>query len=182
MAARCPWAGPAGIISPVAEPQLLQTSRGPADTRRLGQRLARHLQPGDVVLLQGELGAGKTCFAQGIGRGLAVAEPVKSSSFVLVNEYSGRLHVHHADLFRLSAAEVPDLALEEVAAEGLLLVEWPERAAAELPAAHLLVRFEIVDEKTRRILFEAHGERYEALLASLEPADSGRSRGRGNGA
>ena len=76
-------------------------SHSPAETKRLGERLARLLRPGDVLLLQGELGAGKTCFAQGIGRGLRVKEAVKSSRFVLVNEYNGRLHVYHADLFRL---------------------------------------------------------------------------------
>src|SRR5688572_31359835 len=89
-------------------------TKSPAETKRLGERLARHLQAGDVLLLQGELGAGKTCLAQGIGRGLRVAEAVKSSSFVLVNEYNGRLHVYHADLFRLTDSEqVFELALEE---------------------------------------------------------------------
>ncbi|HEU0072551.1 MAG TPA: tRNA (adenosine(37)-N6)-threonylcarbamoyltransferase complex ATPase subunit type 1 TsaE, partial [Dehalococcoidia bacterium] len=73
-------------------------SHSAAETRRLGRTLAAHLRPGDVLLLKGELGAGKTCFSQGIGAGLRVREPVKSSSFVLVNEYSGRLHVYHADL------------------------------------------------------------------------------------
>src|SRR3989337_4107021 len=103
---------------------IVRDSRGPAETRRLGDRCARLLRPGDVVLLQGELGAGKTCFAQGIGRGLRVREPVKSSSFVLVNEYHGRLHVYHADLFRLSdPQDVYELGLEENAADGLLLVE-----------------------------------------------------------
>jgi tRNA threonylcarbamoyl adenosine modification protein YjeE len=96
---------------------------------------------------------------------LRVKEPVKSSSFVLVNEYTGRLHVYHADLFRLEdPSEVADLALAEVAAEGLLLVEWPERALAELPREHLLVRFEIVDGRTRRVSFAPFGKRYEALL------------------
>ena len=147
-------------------------TRSPAETRRLGERLARQLTAGDVVLLQGDLGAGKTCLAQGIGRGLRVAEPVKSSSFVLVNEYHGRLHVYHADLFRLDdPLEVADLALEENAADGLLLVEWPDRALPELPADHLLVRFEIVDERTRRVELESRGQRYEQLLhgLSLEP-------------
>ena len=145
-------------------------SNGPAATRRLGEQLARRLEPGDVVLLQGDLGAGKTCFAQGIGRGLRVAEPVKSSSFVLVNEYHGRLHVHHADLFRLDdPLEVADLALEESAADGLLLVEWPDRALPALPAEHLLVRFEIVDDRSRRIALEPRGRRYEALVAGLAP-------------
>jgi tRNA threonylcarbamoyladenosine biosynthesis protein TsaE len=143
-------------------------TRSPAGTRRLGQRLARYLQAGDVLLLQGELGAGKTCLAQGIGRGLRVVEPVKSSSFVLVNEYNGRLKVYHADLFRLEDPEqVAELALAENAADGLLLVEWPERAWQELPPEHLLVSIEIGAEPERTIRLEAHGERYERLLAAL---------------
>jgi tRNA threonylcarbamoyladenosine biosynthesis protein TsaE len=150
------------------------TSHGPAETRRLGERLARFLEPGDVLLLQGDLGAGKTCFAQGIGRGLRVKEAVKSSSFVLVNEYSGRLHVYHADLFRLNdPLEVADLALEENAMNGLLLVEWPERALAELPSEHLLVRFEIIDDKTRQISLQAKGPRYEGLLLEFESQANG---------
>jgi tRNA threonylcarbamoyladenosine biosynthesis protein TsaE len=128
------------------------------------------------VLLQGELGAGKTCFAQGIGAGLRVREAVKSSSFVLVNEYSGRLHVYHADLFRLEdPREVFELGLEENAADGLLLVEWPDRAPQELPPEHLLMRFEITGEKSRRISFEARGERYERLVHQFsreEPASA----------
>jgi tRNA threonylcarbamoyladenosine biosynthesis protein TsaE len=144
------------------------TTHGPAQTKRFGERLARLLQSGDVVLLQGELGAGKTCFAQGIGRGLRVNEAVKSSSFVLVNEYNGSLKVYHADLFRLDdPAEVADLALEESSADGVLLVEWPERAGAELPPEHLLVRFDILDEKSRSITYSGHGARYEQLLAAL---------------
>jgi tRNA threonylcarbamoyladenosine biosynthesis protein TsaE len=140
-------------------------SLSPAETRRLGRRLAPLLRPGDVLLLQGELGAGKTCFAQGIGAGLRVKEAVKSSSFVLVNEYNGRLHVYHADLFRLEdPREVFELGLEENAADGLLLVEWPDRAPQEMPPEHLLVRFAATGEKARRLSFEAHGERYETLL------------------
>ena len=139
-------------------------TRSPAETKRLGERLARLLRPGDVLLLQGELGAGKTCFAQGIGRGLRVKEAVKSSSFVLVNEYNGRLRVYHADLFRLSGPEeVADLALEENAADGLLIVEWPEVAMSALPEEHLLLRFEFVNDKTRRIHLQPHGTRYDAL-------------------
>jgi tRNA threonylcarbamoyladenosine biosynthesis protein TsaE len=144
-------------------------SGSPAETRRLGERLAKLLRPGDVVLLSGELGAGKTCLAQGIGKGLRVEEAVKSSSFVLVNEYHGRLHVHHADLFRLNdPAEVADLALEENAAEGVLLVEWPDRAWDEMPPERLLVRFEVSGERRRTITVEASGTRYEDLLAGLE--------------
>jgi tRNA threonylcarbamoyladenosine biosynthesis protein TsaE len=150
-------------------------SHSPTETRRLGERLARLLQPGDVLLLHGELGAGKTCLAQGIGRGLRVAEAVKSSSFVLVNEYHGRLHVYHADLFRLTDPEqVFELALEENARDGVLLVEWPDVAPRELPDEHLMLRFEMLDDRTRRITLEAYGERYEKMLAALNPAGSRR--------
>lgn len=143
-------------------------TRSPAETQRLGRRLAAMLRPGDVILLQGELGAGKTCFSQGIGAGLKVREPVKSSSFVLVNEYSGLLHVYHADLFRLEdPREVFELGLEENAADGLLLVEWPDRAPQEMPPEHLLVRFEMTGHASRRITYEARGERYESLLQEL---------------
>ena len=147
-------------------------SRSPAETQRLGRRLAALLRPGDVVLLQGELGAGKTCFSQGIGAGLKVAEAVKSSSFVLVNEYHGRLHVYHADLFRLEdPQQVFELGLEENAQDGLLLVEWPDRAPQELPPDHLLALFETTSDRTRRITLEPHGERYEALMREFETAE-----------
>ena len=152
-------------------------SRGPAETRRIGVRLARLLQPGDVLLLQGDLGTGKTMLTQGIGEGLEVQEPVKSSSFVLFNEYHGRLTLYHADLYRLEEpAQVAELALEEIAAPGVLAVEWPERAWQELPPEHLLVR---IEEATpgRRLTFLARGERYEELVRRLN-ARSGSKRPR----
>ena len=147
-------------------------SNSPAETKRLGERLAHLLRSGDVLLLQGMLGAGKTCFTQGVGRGLGVKEAVKSSSFVLVNEYEGRLHVHHADLFRLSGPEeVADLYLEENAAAGVLIVEWPEVALTALPEEHLMLRFELVDDRRRTIHLEPHGARYEELAREfLKPA------------
>jgi tRNA threonylcarbamoyladenosine biosynthesis protein TsaE len=152
-------------------------SRGPAETRRLGARLGRLLEPGDVLLLQGELGSGKTMLAQGIGQGLAVREPVKSSSFVLLNEYHGRLTLYHADLYRLEdPAEVAELALEEIAAPGALAVEWPERAWQELPPEHLLVRIEEEGSSGRRLTLEPHGERYEEMLRRLASRTRQRSR------
>jgi tRNA threonylcarbamoyladenosine biosynthesis protein TsaE len=147
---------------------LLLRSNSPAETRRIGARLGRLLKPGDVLLLQGELGAGKTMLTQGIGHGLKVRELVKSSSFVLMNEYHGRLAVYHADLFRLEdPMDVADLALEEVAAEGVLVVEWPERAWRELPPEHLLVRIEEEGARGRALTLSARGTRYEALLDDL---------------
>lgn len=146
-------------------------SRSPAETRRIGTRLGNLLQPGDVLLLQGELGSGKTVLAQGIGEGLAVREPVKSSSFVLLNEYHGRLTLYHADLYRLNdAAEVAELALEEIAAPGVLAVEWPERAwpaSGGLPPEHLLVRIDEESARGRTLTFVPRGERYAELAREL---------------
>jgi tRNA threonylcarbamoyladenosine biosynthesis protein TsaE len=146
-------------------------SNSPAETRRIGERLARYLQPGDVLLLQGDLGAGKTCLTQGIGKGLKVKEQVKSSSFVLINYYQGRLKVYHSDLFRLGGAEeVADLGLEENASDGVLVVEWPEVAFDEMPSEHLHVRIALGKGEERVLSFDAKGDRYETLLRELAPA------------
>lgn len=151
-------------------------SDSPAATRRIGRRLARSLQPGDVVLLQGELGAGKTCLAQGIGEGLGVREQVKSSAFVLVNEYEGRLRMYLADLYRLSEpAEVADLALEENAAGGVLVVEWPDRAWEEMPRERLLIRLRWLDDRSRELSLEPEGARARELTEKLV-TKSGRRR------
>lgn len=143
-------------------------SNSPTATRRLGQRLAQLLRPGDVLLLSGELGAGKTRLAQGIAQGLGVKEWVNSPSFVLLFEYDGRLHLYHADMYRLEGpSEVAELHLPEYTTPGVLLVEWPERAWEEMPSEHMLVRLEVTGPSSRRITLEAHGERYQEILESL---------------
>jgi len=148
--------------------RLALASNSPAETRRVGERMARRLRPGDVLLLQGELGAGKTCLAQGIGKGLRVGATIKSSAFVLLNEYEGRLKMYLADLYRLEdSAEVADLALEEVAADGVLVVEWPDRAWEEMPREHLLVRLRWAGERARGLILEARGARYRELVEGL---------------
>jgi tRNA threonylcarbamoyladenosine biosynthesis protein TsaE len=141
----------------------------PATTRRLGERIGRLLRAGDVVLLSGELGAGKTVLAQGIGRGLGVTDPIKSSSFVIMNEYEGAaLRLYHADLYRLEDPEqVAELALDELAEQGVLVVEWPERAQNEMPSEHLLVRLAYDGAKSRTIEIEGAGERYETMARTL---------------
>lgn len=149
-------------------------TKTPSETRRIGARLGRLLQAGDVLLLQGDLGSGKTQLAQGIGQGLKVREEVKSPSYVLLNEYHGRLTLYHADLYRLDdPLEVADLALEEIATPGALIVEWPDRAWEELPPEHLLVRMEEIStedglghDRGRRLTFEPRGARYEEMMAN----------------
>ncbi len=105
-------------------------SRSPAETEEFGRELAARLQPGDVVLLEGGLGAGKTVVARGIVRGLGSADHVSSPTFVLVHEYRGRCPIAHADLYRLSGpADLEDLGLDDyLDGDFVVLVEWPERA------------------------------------------------------
>ena len=148
-------------------------SRGPGETRRLGARLGRLLRPGDTVLLSGDLGAGKTVFVQGIARGMGFEGSVSSKSFVLMGEYQGRqCKLYHADLYRLETPEqAEELALDEYCADGVLVVEWPERAPHVFAPEHLGVRFEVTSERSRRVTLEAVGERPRALL---EPLSAGR--------
>src|SRR5688572_8679462 len=119
------------------------------ETRAFGERLAHHLRAGDVLLLQGDLGAGKTTLTQGIARGLGIDDYVQSPTFILVAEYDGRaadgspLRLYHLDLYRLAdAADLESFGfgdyLEPV--DGVSVIEWPERAADELPETYLLIR------------------------------------------
>ena len=143
-------------------------SSSPEETRRLGEALGRAAKAGDVVLLSGELGAGKTVFVQGVARGLGFEGPVSSKSFVLLGEYAGRITLFHADLYRLeSPVEVEELALEEISSDGVLVVEWPERGDVVLPEERLTLLFEVSGPETRRITAEATGARAQALAEAL---------------
>jgi tRNA threonylcarbamoyladenosine biosynthesis protein TsaE len=116
------------------------TSHGEADTFSFGRMLAPGLRAGDVVLLRGDLGAGKTVLARGIAVGLGVpAEEVRSPTFTLVNPYQGHLPVYHLDLYRIErAADLDELGLEEIlGGDGVAIVEWGERLGAWRPARYL---------------------------------------------
>lgn len=129
-----------------------------ATTRGVGRRLAGLLRPGDVVLLSGGLGAGKTVFAGGIGDGLGVEDPVVSPTFVLVRRYRGLMPMTHADIYRLgSSAEIEDLELPAEASEGVLVVEWGDVAEQAFGEHHLLVRFTIHDDGSRTLELIPHG-------------------------
>lgn len=121
-----------------------------ASTHAIAARIARLARPGDVVVLAGEMGSGKTAFAQGFGRALGIAEAITSPTFTLVHSYpvpGSKLTVHHADLYRLdSVGDVDDLALDELAEfDGIVLVEWGDVAAAAL-GDHLEVRLSRPDD------------------------------------
>ena len=150
------------------------TTETAAETGWLGERLGSLLAPGQVICLQGELGAGKTCFAQGIARGLAVTAPVTSPTFTLINEYHGRFPLYHMDFYRLAdPLELEDLGYAEYFyGAGVTLIEWPERAAALLPAERLEVLLRLTDRpqvsfEQREITFKPYGAAYAALLEEL---------------
>lgn len=148
------------------------TSRDEEDTRELGARLGSHLRKGDIVLLSGELGTGKTCFTQGLGRGLEVQGQVNSPSFVLENQYEGRETLFHVDLYRLEdVEELDDLGLWDYAERGVLVIEWPERGAELLPGDGLVIELRYGDtERQRKLTFLARGERGAELVAALSHA------------
>jgi len=139
----------------------------PDQTRQLGESLGRVLEEGAVVFLEGGLGAGKTCFAQGVARGLEVPEalPVTSPTFVIMNQYPGRLTLHHFDLYRLTGPEdLETIGLEEVAGgAGVALVEWPSQTGLEMPA--LVVNLTVTGESTRRLVAEAADPAHSRMLA-----------------
>jgi tRNA threonylcarbamoyladenosine biosynthesis protein TsaE len=147
-------------------------SNSAAQTRRLGSRLGEMTAPGDVVLLIGKLGAGKTCFTQGIAKGLGINEYTASPSFVLVREYQGRLPLYHIDLYRLDRLEeIVDLGLDDyLYGKGVSIVEWADRGLNALPEEHLLIKIEHLAATKRKLTFELRGARYTKMLAKLKTA------------
>lgn len=125
-----------------------------ADTEALGARIAAMLSAGDIVALEGDLGAGKTTLARAILLALGLRETVPSPSFTLVQHYeTPRLSVSHYDLYRIeNPAELDELGLDEALSEGAALIEWPERAGDRLPADALHVQLIIAGENTRAAL------------------------------
>jgi tRNA threonylcarbamoyladenosine biosynthesis protein TsaE len=162
-----------------------RVSGGASETQQLGILLGELLAPGDVVLLEGDLGTGKTAFAQGIGRGLKVAQTINSPTFTILKEYSGRLPLYHFDLYRVDRPEEFSLLGFEdyFASDGVCVVEWPERAEpadydelAEMTTyspwpdgGYLRVHFshEPGQENARILRCTSRGERGHSLLAAF---------------
>ena len=141
------------------------------ETTALGAALGRRLQAGDVVVLRGTLGAGKTVLAQGVGRGLGVREPIISPTFTLLREYtSGRLPLYHVDAYRLAGpAEAHTFGLDEyLYGDGVTVVEWGERVEPLLPAERLEVELAYGARGERQITLTGRGAHYAALLGELD--------------
>jgi tRNA threonylcarbamoyladenosine biosynthesis protein TsaE len=157
------------------------------ETREVGKIIGQEASPGDIYLLTGPLGAGKTCLTQGIARGLDAPGYARSPTFVLVTRYRGRLTIHHADLYRIGhPAEAWDLGLEDIMATGedVLIVEWADRAVEIFPRDALWIQLDYAPDGSpaacevipgpdgsipsrHRIAIADAPERYERLLAQL---------------
>ena len=145
-------------------------SESPIDTIRIGEILGQLLDKGDVVLLSGDLGAGKTCLTQGIVKGLDSKHIARSPTFVIVAEYAGRFPIYHMDLYRLDQMQgVDDLYLDEyLYGDGVCLIEWPPKDDSILPVRSLLVEIDKVDEDTRGFKFISRHESLTELLRNFE--------------
>lgn len=153
-----------------ANHSLTLNSGSPEQTRRLGCAVGQRARAGDVYLLSGPLGAGKTCFTQGLALGLGVEGYVRSPTFVLMTRHHGRLTLHHIDLYRIgSPAEAWDLGLDEQLFDsGVCVIEWAERAEELLPEDALWLEFSYGEgEDDREIILDTASSRYDSLLSEL---------------
>lgn len=158
-------------------------SHSARQTRELGAALARRLRPGDLILLSGSLGSGKTTFIQGLASGLGVVDHVSSPTFTLVAEYAGMVDddsavtLYHIDLYRLESdgEDLLSFGLDEYLEDpdAICAVEWPQRAPGMLPDQWLLVELEPVADTKRRARFIGHGGRYGEVVKQLRSEASG---------
>jgi tRNA threonylcarbamoyladenosine biosynthesis protein TsaE len=154
-----------------ARPPLIVETQSVAETLALGERIGRALRPNSVIALVGTLGSGKTHLVKGIARGNGVPDdvPVTSPTFVLVNEYPGRLHLYHIDAYRLRGpADLAALGFDEMAASGgAVIIEWADRVAELLPDDHLHIGIDITGPLCRRLTMAAHGVHSARLQGAL---------------
>ena len=143
---------------------------GPEQTQSAGRILGAHANAGDVFLLTGDLGAGKTCLTQGILWGLGGDEYARSPTFVLICEYYARLTLYHMDLYRLdSIDEVVDLGLDDYfLGDGVCVVEWADKGAEAFIGEHVDVVIEDTGSNSRRLTFGADSPRYADMLGALQ--------------
>ena len=144
-------------------------TQSPEQTQKLGVRIGELTLPGDVFLLVGELGTGKTCLTQGIAWGLGIKEYTMSPSFVIMRELYGRLPLYHIDLYRLDRIEESmELGLDDyLYGKGVCVVEWAEKALSILPRNHLMIKISYLSDTGRRFQMEPSGQRYLELVEQL---------------
>jgi len=153
-------------------------TKSPEETKKIGKDISRLVKPGDLIAFYGELGAGKTCFIQGVSEGLEVKDYVTSPSFTIINEYQGKIFVYHFDLFRLNdIEEILELGYEEYFyGNGLTVIEWANKIEKLLPKDHLKIDIKFKDCYKRRISFVPQGDRFNKLLEELTRIENFRNR------
>ena len=141
----------------------------PAQTQRMAAAFAAACRPGDVIGLQGTLGAGKTCFVKGLARGLGIGASVVSPTFVLLRRYEGRLVLYHFDAYRLRGSEDMEGigCAETFESGGVSVVEWADHVAGCLPPEHFLLALQVTGERRREFALTARGERCAGRMAEL---------------
>lgn len=138
-------------------------SSNPEDTLEIARRLGKILKPADVLLLEGDLGAGKTTFTKGLASGLGIKRNVNSPTFTIIKEYHGRIPLYHMDVYRLEDS-FEDLGFDEYFyGDGVTVVEWAQFIEDQLPQSHLSLYIYHENQNQRRIVFKPTGTRYEAL-------------------
>jgi tRNA threonylcarbamoyladenosine biosynthesis protein TsaE len=168
---------PASGAAPAGPPAgVRRVTTAVEETERLGETLAAALVAGDVLVLTGPLGSGKTRFVAGLARGLGAGSRVRSPSFTLLNEYRGVFTLHHLDLYRLEGPELDGLGLEELVDEGALVVEWGEKLPAWLREEALTLVFEVLSEHERAVTATAARGRGAELFAVWERMPAGEAR------
>ncbi|NLV91544.1 MAG: tRNA (adenosine(37)-N6)-threonylcarbamoyltransferase complex ATPase subunit type 1 TsaE [Firmicutes bacterium] len=150
--------------------ELIINSTSEANTRDIGAALAKALQPGDIIALTGDLGAGKTALVKGIAQGLGVQEPVTSPTFALVNEYYGQMPVYHFDVYRLEEPEeLEDIGYEEYwYGEGITLIEWANLVEDYLPEDVIWITVEKTGAAKRQLVITGQGSRMVNLAENLK--------------
>jgi len=147
------------------------TARGAAETQSVAAALGRMLRVGDIVVLSGDLGAGKTTFVQGVARALGVEEPVTSPTFTIVQEYDASVPIAHVDVYRLHhIQELHDFGFEELLEDRVVLIEWGEMVTPVLPRDRVDVHLQMDDDPdTRLITIDAHGPQWAGRELELDP-------------
>lgn len=133
------------------------------ETEGLGEKLAQLLKPSDVVVLNGDLGVGKTTLTRGLARGLGIKRNVKSPTFTLIREYKdGRIPLYHMDAYRLESSPDEDLGFDEYFnGDGITMVEWPQFIKDEIPDDHLTINIERLSDTDRQVTFKLHGDKFD---------------------
>ena len=145
-------------------------SHSPEETQRFGIRIGELAKPGDIFLLVGGLGTGKTCLVQGIAWGLGIKEYAASPSFVVIRELYGRLPLYHIDLYRLNhIEEIVELGLDDyLYGNGICVMEWAEKGLSVLPTEHLLIQIGYLSDTGRSFQLKPRGKRYLEIVTQLK--------------